>query len=319
MNIDSIISFKLIMNTLSDLAFFAALVKTGSLAALARELGLTPPAVTKRLANLEQRLGVRLLNRTTRTMSVTHEGEIYLADGARILADIEALERTIGSSRALPKGLLRVNASFGFGRKHIGPAVSEFSKRFPEVEVQLLLSERPLNLADQAFDIGIRIGELPDARIIARKIAANRRLLCAAPAYLKQHSAPATPRDLQTHACIVLRENEAAYGSWHLSRGKRQETVKVRGALSSNDGETVLAWALAGHGILMRSEWDVAPYLRSGRLRQVLEDWALPPSDIFAVYPERLNLSAKVSAFVDFLAARFKPHLLPRKDGQPGW
>ncbi|AMP05169.1 LysR family transcriptional regulator [Collimonas pratensis] len=307
------------MNTLSDLAFFAALVKTGSLAALARELGLTPPAVTKRLANLEQRLGVRLLNRTTRTMSVTHEGEIYLADGARILADIEALERTIGSSRALPKGLLRVNASFGFGRKHIGPAVSEFSKRFPEVEVQLLLSERPLNLADQAFDIGIRIGELPDARIIARKIAANRRLLCAAPAYLKQHSAPATPRDLQTHACIVLRENEAAYGSWHLSRGKRQETVKVRGALSSNDGETVLAWALAGHGILMRSEWDVAPYLRSGRLRQVLEDWALPPSDIFAVYPERLNLSAKVSAFVDFLAARFKPHLLPRKDGQPGW
>jgi LysR family transcriptional activator of dmlA len=307
------------MNTLSDLAFFAALIKTGSLAALARELGLTPPAVTKRLANLEQRLGVRLLNRTTRTMSVTHEGEIYLADGARILADIEALERTIGSSRALPKGLLRVNASFGFGRKHIGPAVSDFSRRFPEVEVQLLLSERPLNLADQAFDIGIRIGELPDARIIARKIAANRRLLCAAPAYLKQHPAPAAPRDLQTHACIVLRENEAAYGSWHLSRGKRQETVKVRGALSSNDGETVLAWALAGHGILMRSEWDVAPYLRSGRLRPVLEDWALPPSDIFAVYPERLNLSAKVSAFVDFLAARFKPHLLPRKDGQPGW
>lgn len=307
------------MNTLSDLAFFAALVKTGSLAALARELGLTPPAVTKRLANLEQRLGVRLLNRTTRTMSVTHEGEIYLADGARILADIEALERTIGSSRALPKGLLRVNASFGFGRKHIGPAVSEFSKRFPEVEVQLLLSERPLNLADQAFDVGIRIGELPDARIIARKIAINRRLLCAAPAYLKQHPAPTAPRDLQAHACIVLRENEAAYGSWHLSRGKRQETIKVRGALSSNDGETVLAWALAGHGILMRSEWDVAPYLRSGRLRQVLEDWALPPSDIFAVYPERLNLSAKVSAFVDFLAARFKPHLLPRKDGQPGW
>lgn len=307
------------MNALSDLAFFAALVKTGSLAALARELGVTPPAVTKRLANLEQRLGVRLLNRTTRTMSVTHEGEIYLADGARILADIEALERTIGSSRALPKGLLRVNASFGFGRKHIGPAISEFSKRFPDVEVQLLLSERPLNLADQAFDIGIRIGELPDARIIARKIAANRRLLCAAPAYLKQHPAPAAPRDLQTHACIVLRENEAAYGSWHLSRGKRQETIKVRGALSSNDGETVLAWALAGHGILMRSEWDVAPYLRSGRLRQVLEDWALPPSDIFAVYPERLNLSAKVSAFVDFLAARFKSHLLLRKDGQPSW
>ncbi|AIY41573.1 Positive regulator of Tartrate dehydrogenase/decarboxylase/D-malic enzyme [Collimonas arenae] len=307
------------MNTLSDLAFFAMLVKAGSLAAMARELGVTPPAVTKRLANLEHRLGVRLLNRTTRTMSVTHEGEIYLADGARILADIEALERTIGRSRAVPKGLLRINASFGFGRKHIGPAISDFSKRFPEVEVQLLLSERPLNLADQAFDIGIRIGELPDARIIARKIASNKRLLCAAPAYLKQHPEPTMPRELQTHACIVLRENDAAYGTWHLSRGKRQETVKVRGALSSNDGETVLQWALDGHGILMRSEWDTAPYLRSGRLREVLTDWTLPSSDIFVVYPERLNLSAKVTAFVDFIADRFKSHLLPSKDQQHTW
>jgi len=307
------------MNTISDLAFFAILVKAGSLAALARELGVTPPAVTKRLANLEHRLGVRLLNRTTRTMSVTHEGEIYLADGSRILADIEALERSVSNSRALPKGLLRINASFGFGRKHIGPAVAAFSKRYPEVEVQLQLSDRPLNLADQAFDIGIRIGEMPDARIIARKIASNRRLLCAAPAYLNQHPAPTTPRDLQKHACIVLRENDAAYGSWHLSKGKRHETVKVRGALSSNDGEIALEWALEGHGILMRSEWDLAPYLRSGRLRQVLGDWALPSSDIFAVYPERLNLSAKVTAFVEFIAQRFKSHLAQQKDLPNSW
>ena len=307
------------MNTISDLAFFAILVKAGSLAALARELGVTPPAVTKRLANIEQRLGVRLLNRTTRSMSVTHEGEIYLADGTRILAEIEALERTVSNSRAVPKGLLRINASFGFGRKHIGPAVSAFSKRYPEVEVQLQLSDRPLNLADQAFDIGIRIGEMPDARIIARKIASTRRLLCAAPAYLTQHAAPPSPRDLQKHACIVLRENDAAYGSWHLSKGKRHETVKVRGTHSTNDGETALEWALAGHGILMRSEWDVAPYIRSGRLRQVLDDWTLPSSDIFAVYPERLNLSAKVTAFVDFLAQRFKSHLAQSRDSENAW
>jgi len=307
------------MNTISDLAFFAILVKAGSLAASARELGVTPPAITKRLANLEQRLGVRLLNRTTRTMSVTHEGEIYLADGSRILADIEALERTIGSSRAIPKGLLRVNASFGFGRKHIGPAVSAFSKRYPEVEVQLHLSDRPLNLADQAFDVGIRIGELPDARIIARKIAANQRLLCASPGYLELHGAPSTPRDLQKHKCIVLRENDAAYGTWQLSRGKRQETVKVRGTLSSNDGEIALEWALAGHGVLMRSEWDVAPYLRSGRLRQVLTEWTLPDSDIYAVYPERLNLSAKVTAFVDFITERFNPPQAGKKDLRPTW
>jgi LysR family transcriptional activator of dmlA len=239
------------MNALSDLAFFSILVKQGSLAAVARELGVTPPAVTKRLATLERRLGVRLLNRTTRTMSVTHEGEIYLAEGSRILSEIEELERTVSRSRAVPKGLLRVNATFGFGRKYIAPAISDFAAKFPEIEVLLQLSDRPLNLADQAFDIGIRIGEMPDARIIARKIASNRRLLCAAPAYLKQCEAPLLPRDLQKHKCIVLRENDAAYATWHLSRGKRQETVKVRGTLSSNDGESTLNWALAGHGILM--------------------------------------------------------------------
>jgi DNA-binding transcriptional LysR family regulator len=307
------------MNHLSDLAFFNLLVKQGSLAAVARELGVTPPAVTKRLANLERRLGVRLLNRTTRTMSVTHEGEIYLAEGTRILAEIEELEQTVSRSRAVPKGLLRINASFGFGRKYVGPVVAEFARRHPEVEVQLQLSERALNLADQAYDIGIRVGELPDARIIARKIASNRRVLCAAPAYLKTMAAPAVPRDLQKHKCIVLRENEAAYGAWHLHRGKRSEGIKVRGPLSTNDGEIALAWALAGHGILMRSEWDVAPYLRSGRLQEVLADWALPDSDIYAVYPERLNLSAKVSAFIDFIATRFSVHLRKGNEQQSAW
>jgi len=292
------------MNSLSDLAFFALVVKHGSLAAVARELGVTPPAVTTRLAALERRLGVRLLNRTTRRLSVTHEGEIYLADGARILADVEELERRVASARALPRGLLRVNATFGFGRRFVTPAISAFIKAFPEVEVQLQLTDRPANLVDQAFDVGIRIGEIPDSRMTARLLAANRRLLCASPLYLKTHSTPAVPNDLQRHQCIVLREDDTAYGSWHLRKGRRQETVKVRGPLSTNDGEAALEWALAGHGILLRSEWHAAPFLRSGRLRPVLDDWSLPPADIYAVYPERLNLSAKVTAFVDFLAAR---------------
>ncbi|MFS2007108.1 LysR family transcriptional regulator [Duganella sp. CT11-25] len=302
------------MDAVSDLAFFALLIKQGSLAAVARELGVTPPVVTKRLAALEQRLGVRLLNRTTRRMSVTHEGEVYLSNGARILADIEELEMKVVSSRAEPKGLLRVNASFGFGRRHIAPAVAAFARRYPEVEVQLQMTERPMNLVDAAYDVGIRIGELPDARITARKIASNRRLLCASPLYLDKVAAPAVPNDLQRHDCIVIREDEAAYGVWHLSNGRRQENVKVRGTLSTNDGETAVAWALEGYGIIMRSQWDAAPYLRSGRLVPVLEEWSLPGADIFAVYPERLNLSAKVSAFVDFLANRFAPHL-----GGGGW
>ncbi|ELX13075.1 HTH-type transcriptional regulator DmlR [Janthinobacterium sp. HH01] len=296
------------MDAVSDLAFFALLMKQGSLAAVARELGVTPPVVTKRLAALERRLGVRLLNRTTRRMSVTHEGELYLGKGARILADIEELEMQVVSSRAEPKGLLRVNASFGFGRRHVAPAVAAFARRYPEVAVQLQMTERPMNLVDAAYDVGIRIGELPDARITARKIASNRRLLCASPLYLDKVAAPAAPDDLQRHDCIVIREDEAAYGVWHLSNGRRQEAVKVRGALCTNDGETALAWALDGHGIIMRSQWDAAPYLRSGRLVPVLAEWSPPGADIFAVYPERLNLSAKVAAFVDFLAQRFAPH-----------
>jgi DNA-binding transcriptional LysR family regulator len=296
------------MDRIADLEFFIRLVKQGSLAGLARELGLTPPAVTMRLAQLEKRLGVRLLNRTTRRISVTHEGETYLATGARLLAELQELEQAVSNSRAVPKGLLRVNATFGFGRRHIAPAVVEFGRRFPQVEVQLELTDRSVNLADKAFDIGIWFGTVPDSRLIARRIAANRRLLCASPAYLQANGHPATPRDLEAHQCIVLRESDAAFGTWNFTRGTRVETVKVRGRFSTNDGETGVLWALAGFGILIRSEWDIHAHLDSGYLVPVLQDWALPGADIFAVYPERAHLSAKVSAFVDFLSDWFARH-----------
>lgn len=293
------------MNRLSDLEFFIQLVKQASLTALARELGVTTPAVSARLAQLEKRLGVRLLNRTTRRISVTHEGELYLASGARILDQLHELERNVSSSREIPKGLLRVNASFGFGRQHIAPAIIEFVKQFPQVEVQLELTDRAVNLTDKAFDIGIRFGAPPDSRMVARQIAANRRILCAAPAYLALHGSPASPRELASHQCIVLRENDTAIGNWQLLRGNRQETVKVRGPLSTNDGETGVMWALAGFGILLRSVWDIHPHLRCGRLIPVLNEWKLPAADIYAVYPERANLSAKSSAFIDFLTDWF--------------
>jgi DNA-binding transcriptional LysR family regulator len=294
------------MDRLSDLEFFVHLVKQGSLAALAREMGVTPPAVTARLAQLEKRLGVRLLNRTTRRIGVTHEGEVYLETGARLLAELQELEQSVSNSRAVPKGLLRVNATFGFGRRHIAPAVAAFARRYPQVEVQLELTDRAVNLADQSFDIGIWFGTIPDSRVVARRVVRNRRLLCASPGYLAEHGTPATPRDLQTHRCIVLRERDTAYGTWHLERGSRQETVKVRGTLSTNDGETGVQWALAGFGILMRSEWDIHEHIAAGRLVPVLKEWTLPSADIFAVYPERANLSAKVSAFVDFLVEWFQ-------------
>lgn len=293
------------MSPVSELAFFTQLIRLGSLAATARELNLTPPAVSKRLAQLEQRLGVRLLNRTTRSISLTAEGELYLNSAQRILGEIEEMERQVSSSRAKPKGLLRVNAPLGFGRIHVCPAISSFVKRYPEVEVQLHLTDRPINLPDDAIDVAVRFGDLPDSRLIARKIAANKRRLCAAPSYLEAFGHPESPKDLAQHNCIVLRQNDAAFGVWRLSRGKQSESIKVRGNLSTNDGEVALNWALEGHGILMRADWNLASHLSSGRLVELLGDYETPPADIYAVYLERLNLSAKVSFFIEHLRQFF--------------
>lgn len=294
------------MNEVSDLAFFVRLVQCGSLAATAQELGVTPPAVSRRLAALERRLGVRLLNRTTRSLGATPEGERYLEQARRILDDIGELERELAGSRSEPQGLLRVNTSFGFGRRLIAPLVSDFVRRHPKVEIQLQLTDRIPPLTDAAFDVSIRFGRPPDSRLYARRLLTNHRVLCAAPAYLDAHAPIETPKDLARHACIVIRENEAAYGSWQLfaDDDKRRETVKVGGALSSNDGETAVKWALAGHGVLLRSLWDIAGELAAGRLRRVLPGWQSAPADVYALYPERMHLSAKVRAFVDFLGER---------------
>ncbi|WP_286758101.1 LysR substrate-binding domain-containing protein [Ralstonia sp. RL] len=291
-------------DTSSELAFFVLLAKKASLSATARELNITPPAVTKRLAQLEQRLGVRLVNRTTRTVSLTNEGALYLAHASRILDEIREMEEQVASTRDAPKGLLRINATLGFGRITVAPLVSAFARRYPDVEVQLQLTDRPLNLVEEAFDLGIRFGELPDSRLSARKVMANRRFLCAAPAYLKQYGEPKTPHDLAQHRCIIHRQNDDAHGIWRLTKGRKTETVKVEGNLSSNDGDVVQNWALDGHGILLRSEWDVARHLESGRLQVVLKDYKPAPADLFVYYPSRRNLPAKVRAFIDFLVER---------------
>ena len=297
------------MNGPADLEFFCLLAQKGSLSAAAHEMGITPPAVSKRLARLERRLGVRLLHRTTRKVSLTNEGEVYLQSATRILADINELEHRVSSSRATPKGLLRINATFGFGRAYVAPAVSAFVKRYQEVEVRLQLTDRPLNLSEQGYDLGIWFGELPQTRLIARKIASNSRTLFAAPAYLEKHGRPKVPSDLARHECIVLRQDDVAQTQWRFTSGRRTETVRVRGKLSTNDGDVALKWALDGHGILMRSVssvWGLTKFVRSGRLVVVLEDYELPRADIFAIYPQRHHLSAKVTAFIDFLIARFK-------------
>ncbi|USX19683.1 LysR family transcriptional regulator [Oxalobacteraceae bacterium OTU3REALA1] len=294
------------IETAPDLAFFVLLAKLGSMSATARELGVTPPAITKRLSLMEQKLGVRLVNRTTRRISLTQEGEAYLAQSTQILHQIREMEESISSGRAAPKGLLRVNATPGFGRTRIAPIVSRFAHAYPEVEVELHLTDRPISLVEEAYDLAIRFGELPDTRLTARKLMSNKRFLCASPAYLKKAGEPQTPAELHRHRCILHRQNDDVYGTWRLQKGKAVELVKVRGAVSSNDGDIVMNWALDGHGIVQRSEWDVAKYLESGRLKEIMKDYRLPDADLYLYYLSRSNLPAKVRAFIDFLVEEFR-------------
>ena len=290
----------------ADLGFFSTLASAGSLSAAARELGITTPAVSKHLALMEQRLGVSLVNRSTRRMSLTPEGETYLSHARRILGDINDMAQLLGASRSTPSGLLRVNATLGFGRSHIAPLISRFVQQYPQVEVQLQLSVNPPPLTEDSFDVCIRFGEPPDARVIARHMAHNRRLLCASPAYLRQRGTPKLPHELTQHNCIGIRQGEEAYGLWRLSHGQgrhaTQVAVKTRGNLTTNDGEIAVRWALEGHGILMRAEWDIQRLLESGELVQVLPDYFTPDADIYAVYPQRHQWAARVRAFVDHVA-----------------
>jgi DNA-binding transcriptional LysR family regulator len=290
----------------SDLGFFATLAASGSLTAAAREMGISTPAVSKRLSQMEARLGLLLVTRTTRRMHMTPEGELYLEHARRILNEIDELSKLLGGTKITPKGLLRVNATLGFGRREVAPVISKFVRKYPQVEVQLQLSVTPPLMADDAFDVCVRFGEPPDSRVIARRLAPNRRVLCAAPSYLERHAPPKTPRELLNHNCIGIRQGDDAHGVWRLSSGRagsrRTESIRVRGNLSTNDGEIAVKWALEGHGILMRAQWDIVSHLRSGRLSQVLPNFDTPDADIFAVYPQRHQHSTRVRAFVDFLA-----------------
>ena len=294
----------------ADLGFFSAIASAGSLSAAARELGISAPAVSKHLALMEARVGVSLINRTTRRMGLTPEGEIYLEHARRILGEIDDMAQLIAGAKASAKGLLRVNATLGFGRSHVAPIISKFVAEYPEVEVQLQLSVNPPPLTEDVFDVCIRFGAPPDARVIARHIAPNRRLLCAAPAYIARHGMPKLPQDLVRHNCIGIRQGEEAYGVWRLTSGRGKamttEAVKTRGNLATNDGEIAVNWALDGHGILMRAEWDIEKHLKSGRLVQVLPQCHTPDADIHAVYPQRHQNAGRVRVFVEFLGRSFR-------------
>ena len=256
---------------------------------------------------MEARAGVSLVNRTTRRMTLTPEGETYLEYARSILTEVDRLEEVLMGAQQRPTGLLRVNASPGFGRQYITPIVSQFINAYPRVSVRLQLSVHPPSLVDNAYDVSIQFGEPPDARIIAKRVLRNQRLICAAPSYLKKYGEPKLPSELPNHACISIQQGYEAYSIWRLQHhgdtNDQWETIHVGGPLTTNDGDAAVQWALDGHGIIMRAEWDINEHLRSGRLVHILRDYLTPQADVYAVFSHRQQLSTRTRAFVKFLEA----------------
>ncbi|MFM7024922.1 MAG: LysR substrate-binding domain-containing protein [Limnohabitans sp.] len=300
----------------SDLELVLAVQAQGSLAKAAQALRLTPPVATKRLAALEARLGVRLFQRTTRRVSPTTEGHALCERAQRILQDFADAENEMREQQSLPAGPIRLVSSFGFGRLWVGPTLSDFQRLYPGVQVELQLTEQLPHLSSEGFDAAIWLWN-PPARVaaewIVRKLALNRRVLVASPTYLQTHGQPGRLEDLTGHACLVVRENGGDTGQgqrfdqWWLSReghGKRMP-VTVAGTLSSNSGELVRDWCLAGHGIMLRSLWDVAAPLASGTLVRVLPDWAMHDADVHWIAPYRAHMPLRLRLLQEFLAQRF--------------
>lgn len=294
-------------NDITDLRFFVAVTESGSLAEAARRMDVTPSAVSQRLRQLETRLDLHLIHRTTRRFSLTDEGELFYAGAAELLADLDHLTDTLRARSGEVAGTLHVCGPLGFGRHHLAAAIADFHTLHPKLMVSLSLSD-VVPVADaNRFDLIVHIGHLIDSSMVAYPIAPNARFVCAAPDYLARHPAPRQPQDLATHHCIVLRENQEDVTLWRFRKNRNELSVRVPAILSSNDGDVVRQWALAGKGLIMRSEWDVAESLASGRLVRVLDDWRLPDADIVALVDRRQGMAARVKLFLAFLQARFKP------------
>ena len=290
---------------LEDLNLLCIVARNNSFAETARQLGVSKAVISKRIALLEAAVQERLFHRTTRSVLLTTQGEIVHHWAQRILEDVTLMGEAISREKAAPAGLLRICSSTGFGRSRLGPAISALARRHPQLEIQLELFDRPVDLIEEGFQLDIRIGHVHEANVIKRRIARNRRILCAAPAYLERFGTPLTPSELKHHRCIPIRERDQDFGRWELDGPDGPVAIKVSGPLSANNGEIVRQWACDGHGIILRSTWDISDELAAGRLIPVLPDFC-QPADVWAVYPSRLSVSAKVRVCVEFLESWFE-------------
>jgi DNA-binding transcriptional LysR family regulator len=291
----------------NEMAAFVRVVDAQGFSAAAPALGLTPSAVSKLVTRLEARLGVRLLQRTTRALHLTQEGEAFYESARRIVDDIDTLERRIVEGRGTPQGLLRVTTSLAFATHQLAPVLAEFLTRYPAIQCALLPTDRMVDMVEEGIDVAIRIGRLADTSFMARRIGVDRRVICASPDYLARHGTPRHPEELLRHNCILSRER-AHLNRWAFSIAGEVREIEVTGRLAVDEGDAQLQLALQGIGIVRLTRLTVAQAVRGGRLVSLLPDFsAEQPLPINAVYPHRRHLAPKVPAFVDFLIEKFTP------------
>lgn len=289
------------MDKLKQIESFASVATKGSLTAAAKAEGVAPAVIGRRIDALEGRLGVKLLVRTTRRISLTHEGSAFLDDCQRILGDLSNAEASVSAGGVKASGYLRITAPGGFGRRHVAPMVPKFVAQHPDVHFSLNLSDRVVDIVNEGFDCAIRVGDLPDSSLVSVRLADNRRLCVAAPAYLQRAGVPKAPSELQRHECLTLSSDASQTRGWAFSTDGVVTHIRPNGRLDCSDGEVLHDWCVQGLGIAWRSTWEVDEEVAAGRLASVLDDFAAPPNGIYALFPQRKHLPLRVRLWIDFL------------------
>ena len=297
------------MDKLKQLESFVSVATRGSLTAAANAEGVAPAIMGRRLDGLEERLGVKLLIRTTRRITLTHEGSAFLEDCQRIIADLTNAEASVSAGGIKASGHLRITAPAGFGRRHVAPLVPKFRALHPEVTISLNLSDRVVDIAGEGHDCAVRVGDMPDSSLVSVRLADNRRLCVATPSYLARHGTPQTPADLVRFHCLTLSSDASQTRGWafkvSLQEGSEVIHLKPAGPLDCSDGQVLHDWCLAGYGIAWRSTWEVENEIAAGKLSTVLEEYAAPPNGIYAVFPQRKHLPLRVRLWIDYLKEQF--------------
>jgi len=293
------------MDRLKQIESFVSVASKGSLTAAAQLEGVAPAVMGRRIDALEARLGVKLLLRTTRRISLTHEGSAFLEDCQRLLTEFNSAEASVSAGGVKASGHLRITAPAGFGRRHVAPLLPEFLAGHPDVSVSLNLSDRVVDIGAEGFDCAARVGDLPDSSLISVRLADNRRLCVATPAYLKRAGIPQHPSELARHACLTLRSDASQTRGWAFVIDGAVQHLRPNGRLDCSDGQVLHDWCLAGLGLAWRSTWEVEGDIAAGRLLSVLDVFAAPPNGIYALFPQAKHLPLRVRLWVDFLKLRY--------------